>query len=37
MKQKSSRFNDVAIVTIGKNNYKIHFWSMTKGKKFQSR
>ena len=27
--QKSISFNYFAIITVGRNNYRIHFWSMT--------
>ena len=30
MIQKSMSFNDVAIVTIGRNDYRIHFWGINK-------
>ena len=30
MSQKSMSFNNVAIVTVGRNDYRIHFRSMTK-------
>ena len=30
MIQKSVSFNDVAIVTIGRNDYRIHFWGINK-------
>ena len=28
--QTSMSFDDVAIVTVGRNDYGIHFWSITK-------
>ena len=28
--QKSKSFNDLDIFTVGKNDYRIHFWDMTK-------
>ena len=30
MIQKSMSFNDVATVTIGRNDYRIHFWGINK-------
>ena len=30
MSQKSMSFNHVAIVTVGRNDYRIHFCGMTK-------
>ena len=30
LKQKAMNFNDVAIVTIKGNDYRIHFWYMSK-------
>ena len=29
--QNSLRFDDVAIFIVGKNDYGIHFWDITKG------
>ena len=29
--QKAINFNDVAIVSIKGNDYRVHFWSMNKG------
>ena len=30
LKQKAMKFNDAAIVSIKGNNYRIHFWCMSK-------
>ena len=32
MTQKSMSFNDVAIFTVRRNNYRIHFWGVAKSK-----
>ena len=36
MTQKSTSFNDSAIATIGRNNYRINFWFMTKSEAMDS-